>query len=228
MRVNLSVALIAFILPTQPAGSIGGLTLYKHGDAFGMRSRAYPKRVRSAAHTKVMAIIGDLSMDWEIALTGADRAGWGTYGYNSPLTDAYGNPRYIRGYAQYMRSNRPRIQHGLSRIDPPPGVYGYPPYTLPVLQLPAGNATVNVTIDPSDDWANEDGAAMLLWISTAISPTRNRPPEVYQPLGVIPGSSTIPPISPIPFTLPQLVATVPQTLFIRSSVTRADGRLSGG
>lgn len=218
--------LATFVLPTQPAGSIGGLTMYKHGDTFAVRARAYPKRVRSNAHTAVMSIIGALSMNWEIQLTGTDRLGWGTYAFNSPLTDAYGNPRYIRGYAQYMRSNRPRLQHGLPRIDLPPTVFDYPAYTLPTYDIPAGNATVNVNYDTSDAWANEDGGAMFLWASTAISPTRNRPPEVYTPIGLIAGSSLIPPVPPVPFALPAWLATVKQTIFIRSSVTRADGRLS--
>lgn len=219
--------LVKFILPTQPAGSIGGLTLYKNRSAFAGRARARPIKVHSPAHTAVMNIISVLSMDWEIQLTGGDRAGWGSYGFNTPLTDAYGNPRYICGYAQYMRSNRPRLQFALPRIDLPPLLNGIPVYTLPTYIFEPANLQVYVSFNASNAWVNEDGGAMFLWISGLRSPTLNRPAETYQPLGVILGSSTAPPASPVVINLPARYPRNAGARWIRSSITRADGRLSG-
>jgi hypothetical protein len=220
--------LVTFILPTQPAGSTGGLVLYKNRTAFAGRARAYPVRVRSMPHTAVMNIISVLSMDWEVACTGGDRAGWGSYGFNTPLTDAYGNPRYICGYAQYMRSNRPRLQFGLPRIDLPPTVYGYPAYTLPAYVFEPTNRQVYVSFDSTDAWANQDGAAMFLWISQPIARTVRRPAERYQPFGLILGSSSGPPASPALIDLPAGYPTAAGARWIRSSISLADGRLSGG
>lgn len=218
--------LVEFTTPTQPAGSIGGLVLYKNGDNFAGRSRVYPKRVRSNEHTAAMNLISTLSERWEIPLTNSQRAAWGTYAYNTPLTDAYAQPRYIRGYAHYLRSNRPRLQHGLSRIDNGPTTYGLPAYTLPTFSPNFTTLEVTVTVNPADQWATQSDAAMLLWISRPTQRARKRPPETYRPLGAILGDPTTPPTTAT-FPLNGWFRNIPQIFWIRSSVTDAEGRLSG-
>lgn len=216
------------IVPMQPAGSIGGLTLYKCGLGLCMRARTYPVRVRSNAHTYACNLISVLSVYWETPLTDADRAGWGLYAYNSPLTDAYGAPRYIRGYAQYMRSNRPRLQLGLPRVDTPPTTYGYPAYTYPTFGVSSDGTMISIMFTVTDDWVTEDGAGMMLWSSGPTSPSRNKPSETYAPLALIAGSSTSPPTSPVMATPAISIPDGTLSFWIRTSVSRADGRLSGG
>lgn len=218
--------LLSFTTPTQPAGSIGGLVLYKNGTQFCGRSRSRPTIVRSNASNVPKNLISVLSIFWEQPLTDAQRIAWGNYAYNTPLSDAYSNPRFIPGYAHYMRSNRPRLQHGLARVDDGPTTFGIPTYTLPTFACNFLARTVTVSVTNTDQWATETGAALLLWISRPTSPARQRPPETYQPLGRIDGDPTTPPTSQV-FSFPSWIPIKPVFFWIRSSCSLADGRLSG-
>lgn len=219
--------LVKFTLPTHPAGSAGGMTLYKNGSQFAARARAMPVKVRSNAHTAACNLISVLSVFWETPLTNADRIGWGSYAYNTPLLDAYNAPKYIRGYAHYMRSNRPRLQHGMARIDTPPATNGLPTYTQPTGAVSADGTTIAVHFTATDTWATQDGAALLLWSSGPAAPLSRKPLETYAPLGKVLGSSTITPTSPLTFATPKLLNGNGVSIWLRSSVTLADGRLSG-
>lgn len=217
--------IVKYLTTFLAAGSDGGLTAYKNGLQQAVRARAYPVVHNSNAAVAARWRIATLSMDWEDQLTGSDRIAWGAYAYATPLTDAYGLPRYIKGYAHFMRSNRPLLQFGLPPIYAGPAVTGLPEFTEPDCQVSQLSGTVQVSIDNTDDWANEDGATLLMWISRPTTPTRNYPTEIYQPLGMIPGSSTDPPAGGS-FPLPDGYPSTVNAAFIRSSVTRADGRLS--
>ena len=219
--------IVQYVLPTQAAGSTGGLTSYKNGPSQAVRARAYPVRVRSNASNVPKSLIAELSMLWESPLSSAQRIAWGAYAFATPLTDAYGNPKYIKGYAHFMRSNRPRMQQGYDIVWDAPATPGLAVYTLPVMTLSPDNTQVTVAFTNTDDWATTTGGALLLWLSKPISHTRNRPPEVYQPLGSIPGDTTTPPTSPWVFTVPYVPPTSQTRVFVRSSASDADGKLSG-
>lgn len=220
------MAIVEYILPQQPSGHARGFVEYKNGNQQAIRTHARPTIVRSNAANVGRWLIAELSLYWEHPLTDADRIGWGAYGYNTPLTDAYGNPRYIKGYAHYMRSNRARMRQAIARVDAPPTTYGLPTYTLPTLSVSFSMSLIFATIDPADDWANQDGGYMLLWAGTARSSAVTRPTETYLPAGVIAGSSAgITADWQLP--IPSNISLTPVSTWIRSSVTESDGRLSG-
>lgn len=219
--------LVTFVLPTQPAGSTGGLTLYRNGPNLCGRARAMPCIVRSNARKYATNLISQLSVWWESPVTTTQRAGWATWANNNPMRDAYGAPRYIVGYAQYMRSNRPRLQFGVPRVDVPPTIQGYPPYTIPnYIYDPTAPTQVQVLINPADAWVSQAGSYLFLWQSYPQSPTRLTPSERYRPMGYIAGNPTTHPPHSTTMTLPIKVQPG-QAWFIRTSVSLADGRLSG-
>lgn len=220
------MALITYILPTQPSGHSDGFVAYKQGDNLAMRSHARPTIVRSNAANVGRWLIAELSLYWEHPLTDAQRIAWGNYGFNTPLTNAYNAPRYIKGYAHYMRSNRPRLQMGIARIDDGPTTMGLPTYTLPIFSVMFPTATIGITINPADDWANQDNAAMLIWGGIARSIATTKPTETYRPVGKILGSTSgISASYTLPF--PSNFPTRPVNVWLRSSVTDEEGRLSG-
>lgn len=207
---------------TDPASSKGGIVLYHNQTVFVARARSYPKKVTSTVSQKIRRSLNPLSIIWENPVTDAQRIAWGNYAYNSPLLDSYGNPRYIRGYAQFMRANRPRYQFNLPIILDGPTTAGFPPYTLPQLVLSPDNTRLLVVPDAADDWANETGAFMLLWISRPTAKTITWAPEVYSALTAIPGQTGSPPDVQ---TLDLLnLPSEPIRVWVRSAVTRADGR----
>lgn len=220
------MAVIQYISPTQPVAAIDGFVPYKNAQQIAMRSRAYPKRVTSSRAAATRNIISQLSIFWESPVSNSQRIAWGSYAFNTPLTNAWGAPRYIRGYAHYMRSNRPRLQFGLPRIDTGPTTAGLPTYTLYGFGLDNPATTVKVFFDGSESWTASNGAYLLIWIGYATRSTRNLPTEVYQPLGYIAGSSSSPATSPAAFTLPPSLSPVHARIFLRASLSLADGRLS--
>ncbi len=220
------MAVIKYITPTQPASSTNGNTFYKNGGQLCMRSRAYPLPNQSQAHIVPMNAIAILSMLWESPLTNADRIAWGNYAFATPLTDAYGNPRFVKGYAHFMRVNRPLLQHGLPLQLLPPATTGLPTFTAASLATISGTTTVKVTITNTDPWANQTGAHMMLWISRQRSPRRLYPPEVYKPLGTVPGNGTTPPTNDQTFVNPWGFVKDTASQWLRGSVIDINGRLS--
>lgn len=220
------MAIIKYITPTMPTRATDGFVPYRNGSAIAMRSRSYPKRVTSTRHMYTVQLISELSIYWENPLTNSDRAGWGAYAFGTPLVDAWGMPRYVRGYAHYMRSNRPRLQFGLSRIDTPPSTLGLPTFTLYGFGLNANSTIVSVYFESSESWVHTDGAFVLLWVSYLTKRTRNLPTEVYRPFRTIAGSSTSPPSSPSTFPLYPTPGITSGRTFLRASLTLPDGRLS--
>ena len=220
------MALIEYISTTFPAGSTNGYTTYRNGGQIAMRARAYPVRVTSARAQQVRNIISQLSIFWESPLTDAQRIAWGNYAFNTALTDAWGHPRYIRGYAHYMRSNRPRLQFGLSRIDNGPTTAGLPTFTLYGFGLNANATTVSVYFEPTDSWVTTNGAHLLLWASYLTRATTQRPTETFTPFATITGSSTSPPSSPATFPLYPSPGHTSGRTWLRASLSLPDGRLS--
>lgn len=220
--------IVKFILPTQPAGSAGGLTFYKNGQQLAARARAKPCITHTNQRVYAGNLVSRLSVFWETPLTNADRIGWGLYAYNTPLTDAYGNPRYIRGYAQYIRANRPRLQFGCNRVDTPPTTFGLPTYYYPQPAFTiADPLKLVINFSSSDTWATQTGAFMFIWASGPSPVGRITPAESYSPVGFVAGNSTTPPLTPTIFALPRAVASRSQQIWVRTSVSLADGRLSG-
>lgn len=220
------MAIIQYITPTQPSGSIGGITFYKNGGQIAMRSRVRPCIPTSNARTLALNSISALSMFWEMPLTNSDRIGWGLYAFNTPLLTAWNTDRYIRGYAHYLRANRPRYLAGLPRVDTPPSTFGLPTYTLPTFDINQSGQFVKVGFNAADDWATTTGGYLFLWFGMSTSLTRTKPTEIYTPFGVIAGDNAGI-TSPINIYLANPTPGTPFRYWFRSSASNADGRLSG-
>ncbi len=48
---------------------------------------------------------------------------WNTYGANTPVLDNQGTPINLTGQNHYVRSNSPRLQAGLARVDAAPTIF---------------------------------------------------------------------------------------------------------
>lgn len=220
------MALITYLSPTQPTESVDGYVPYRHGSVICMRSKSYPKRVTSMRHMYTVQLISELSIYWENPLTNADRIGWGSYAFNTPLTNAWGAPRYIKGYAHYMRSNRPRLQFGLPRIDAPPATNGLPTWTLYGFGLNANSTICSMYFKSSESWVHTDNAVVMIWASFLTRRTRSTPTEVYMPIATVAGSSTSPPSNPATFPLYPSPGFTSGRTWLRASLSLPDGRLS--
>jgi hypothetical protein len=210
---------------TQVSGSVGGVT-YTHGPG-GLiaRARSTPVNPNTTYQQEVRSWMSALATRWQDTLTAAQRAAWEVFATNMPVINRLGEQIYISGISMYVRCNLPRLQAGLDYVDDGPTTYVQPTFTINDLTFSASADTCVVTFDNTEDWANEDDAAMLVYCSRPLAPTINYFKGPYRYADLIAGDAVTPPTSPAAITLP-FPCEAGQKLFARIRVVRADGRLS--
>lgn len=214
------------LIGTDLSGSLAGITASHNRGGSYFRNRAIPTNPGTAQQIAVRGFMATLTSLWNDTLTPAQRTDWDTYALNVPLNDPLGNPRNVGGLGMYVRSNVPRLQAGLPRVDAAPILFNLGPFTNPTFTTfaAAGN-TFNTSFDVLDDWVNEDDAAMLLYTSRPQNPTINFFKGPYRFTAAILGSVGVPPVPPV--VAPTAFAfAVGQRVFVQIRVTRADGRLA--
>ena len=211
---------------TQASGSIGGITYSHNRGGLYTRARAIPTNPNSVFQQAIRSAMGNLTSRWNNILTAAQRAAWDYYADQVNLTDKLGDQRNSGGVGMYIRSNVPRIQAALAVVDDGPTNYNVGEYTEPIIGvISSGGGTLSLAFTPADEWANEDGAALLVGISRGVNPSRNYFKGPYRFAGMIEGDAITPPSSPDSLTLPFAVA-VDQKVFVKVNISRVDGRYS--
>lgn len=209
------------------SGSIGGVTFSHNRGGPYMRTRAIPTNPNTVFQQAVRGFMSQLTVLWSTVLTAAQRAQWDAYAEAVPLPNPQGEPRNVGGLGMYIRCNVPRLQSAvLTRVDDGPTNHTLAAMTNPLLSG-ASEATSNFQISfaPTDDWANDDDGAMLLYGSRAINVTRNFFKGPYRFAGLVQGNSTTPPTSPATISSPfPLVETL--ALHVRAIALTGDGRVS--
>lgn len=210
---------------TQASGSLGGTTFSRNTGGMYMRARAVPTNPNSPQQQAVRGIFADLTQRWNNSLDGLQRASWLAYAFTVPLIDKLGDSVKVTALNMYIRSNVPRVQSGLARIDDAPTTFNLGGFTNPTFGIDATANEADVAFDVADAWVGETGSSMLLWAGSPQNATINYFKGPYRYAGRIDGDATTPPTSPAAIALPY-AAAVGQRVFLRVSVTRADGRLS--
>jgi len=219
------MALIKSPVIASGSGSIAGMTLSRNRGGMYIRSRAIPTNPNTTYQQAVRNIVADLSNRWRQTLTAAQRIAWNTYADNVPLINPLGDPHNVSGLNMYIRSNVPRIQASYDRIDDGPTNYDLGSFTSPSGVATVSPSQLALTFDNTDDWANEDDAVMLCYLSGGQNPTINYFKGPYRLAGGVEGDSVTPPTSPATITAPFTWASG-QKVFFKVTVTRADGRYS--
>lgn len=210
------------------SGSAGGYTFSHNRGGMYIRNRSIPTNPGSVFQQAVRDAVISLTAKWGELLTIAQRTAWEVYADAVPLPNALGDPRVIPGMAMYVRSNVPRIQNGLPRVDDAPTLFNLGDVTGPSYDGLVPPLAVTIAFDPTDDWANEDDSAMLVYISPPKMQSINYYKGPYRLAGKIDGDVSIPPTSPAAIVSPfTYSAANPQRSFAQIRVSRADGRLSG-
>lgn len=207
------------------SGSVAGATYSHNAAGQYIRARVIPVNPNTTYQQLVRSYLGTLSNHWLNTLTAAQREAWETYALNVALTDALGSQFNASGINHYCRSNVPRLQAGLARVDDAPTLFTLGEFSPVTFTKVASDDSIAVAFDNTDDWANEDGSAMLVFESRSYNPTINYFKGPYRYNGKIEGDSVTPPSSPFA-NAGLFPCEEGQRVFFRVSVTRADGRLS--
>lgn len=212
-------------LISRGSGSVGGLTFSRNRSGNYIRARTNPVNPNTPQQQAVRSAVADLSNLWINTLTQADRDKWEDYAANVPVTNPLGASIFLTGINQYVRSNVPRIQAGLARLDVAPSIFDIGSFTAVGTVAAASGNQVAVSFTDTDDWATATGGAMLVWIARPVSETINFFKGPYRFAGSILGDDTTPPTSPAVITS-DFAFEAGQKIFTRIRVTQADGRLS--
>lgn len=210
---------------TQMSGSLGGITASRNSAGSYLRSRTVPVNPATPFQETVRQATAQLTDNWENLLTAAQRVGWRTYAANVPIPGKLGSPVSVQGLSMYVRSNVPRIQSALARVDDAPTNFTLGSFVEPTFIATASADTVDVTFDNTDAWANETGSAMLLYFSRPQNGSIIFFKGPYRLAGTIAGDDTTAPTSPATIAAP-FPFTAANNVFAAVRVSRVDGRLS--
>lgn len=213
-------------LLTDASGSIGGITASRNRGGLYLRARVVPVNPNTPFQQAIRGFVASLTSGWNDTLTIGQRAGWDTYANQVPLPDPLGDPRNVGGLAMYVRSNVPRLQAALPRVDDAPIVFDLGTFTNPTFgTFAAATNDFAVTFDNTDAWANEDDSAMLVLGSRPQNASINFFKGPYRFADLIAGDATTAPTSPATIVNP-FAFEAAQQIFVQIRITRADGRLS--
>jgi len=210
----------------MPSGSKGSTVASHNRFGYYLRNRVVPVNPNTARQVAVRAAFGNLSTRWSTQLTAAQRAAWNLYGDNVPVINSQGTPINLTGSMMYVRCNTPRVQAGLPIVDVGPTTFSLPDFTAPTVDtFSAGSTNFNVNFSEADTWVDEDDAAMLVYIGRPQGVGRSFFKGPFRATGGILGDSIAPPTTPV--TIASTYAlSVGNLVWIRVTVSRADGRLS--
>lgn len=213
-------------LVTQMSGSVGGITGAHNQGGLYFRARSIPVNTNTVQQQAVRATLATLTSRWNDTLTPLQRDQWANYSSNVPIVDRLGEARPIGGIAQYIRSNVPRLQAGLDRIDTGPTTFNLGSFTPVTFTASLGDTdNLEIVFDADDAWANESDAAMLIYASRPVSPSINFFRGPFRFAGSVDGDDASAPTPPATIDSPFPLLDG-QRVYLRVRVTRADGRLS--
>lgn len=214
------------LLGTDLSGSVGGITASHNAGGPYFRNRAIPTNPNTPFQQAVRGFMATLTSRWNNNLSVPQRAGWDLYALNVPIPDTLGEPRNIGGLAQYVRSNVPRLQTTLARVDDAPIVFNLGEFTNPTFDtFDAAAETFDVNFTEADEWVGEANAGMIVYSGRPKNATVNFFKGPYRFAATLLGSVGSPPTTPATITA-AFVFGVGNNVFVNMRISRPDGRLS--
>lgn len=205
---------------SEARGSIGGVCYSRNRGGLYTRARAVPCDPNTSQQAAIRARVADLTSVWAAVLTGPERAAWDYYALQVPLPGPLGAPRNVGGLGMFIRSNVPRLQAGLARLDAAPIIFDLGTFTPPVIASVTAPSTASITFTAADLW-HEVGGMMAILVSRGQNPSRNFFKGPYRFADAIISTD----ISPHALALPFVVA-VGQRVFMQFRAQQPDGRTS--
>jgi len=211
---------------TQMAGSIAGNVFARNRYGNYVRSRTKPTNPNTDLQVAVRAALAFLTARWSGTLTIAQRAAWDLYASNVVMTNRLGESMHLSGYNHYIRSNVEYKNRFGATIDAGPVVFELPAQD-PTFAVTGSEATQQLSIvhDAGMAWADEDGAAMLIYQGAPQNGQRNFFDGPWKYLANIPGINGAPAGSPSDHAVVTAIAE-DQRDWVYARIIRADGRLS--
>lgn len=218
------MALVVLPEGTQISGSIGGTTWSHNRFGAYKRNRSVPVNPNTDRQVAVRNAVRSIAIAWQNTLTAAQRAAWNTYALNVTWVNHLGQTVKLTGLNHYVRSNTPRVQNGIPRVDAAPTIFNLATAEL-ALAVTASEATQALTVDGDGAaaWVGEADAWQFVSMGLPQNSGITFFGGPYKQISAIPGAG------PPPF--PAVIAAAfpfveGQRIWVRTRIARGDGRLS--
>lgn len=220
------MALVVLPEGQQRSGSIGGTVWSRNRYGAYIRNRSVPVNPNTDRQVAVRNIVRALTIAWQNVLTTAQRDAWDVYASNVTWLNKLGQSVNLTGLNHFIRSNTPRLQSGSDRVDDGPVIFNLATAELE-LAVTASEATqqASIAFDNAAAWANETGACQYVYGGLPQNGGIKFFGGPWRLIGLIEGDDITPPVSPAVEDYPFPFAEG-QRLWVRSRVSRLDGRLS--
>ena len=189
------MALFEPILGELSGKIAGNVFAHNRGGSY-VRAWAIPTNPNTPQQQAVRTAMSNLVTAWSQELTQLQRNAWDNYAANVEMTNRLGSPIFLTGQNHFIRSNVPRIQLTLTRLDDAPTIFNlgeFAPISISFVTV----IIVNITFNDTEVWADENDSHLLLYQSQPQSPTVNFFKSPFQFFKNIDGDSISPPTSPI-------------------------------
>jgi len=220
------MALVRFPEGQQRSGSTGGAVFSHNRYGAYIRARSIPVNPQTARQTAMRNYTRNLAIRWYATLTVDQRAAWDLYADDVGWQNKFGESVKLTGLNHYVRGNSVRLQAGLTIVDDGPVVFNLPeaPYVF-TCSISEAAQQVSVAYANTEAWANEDDAAMLIYMGKPRGPARNFFNGPWRYVGLVEGDSVTPPTSPATPAVAWPCAK-DQRVTCYARAVRADARLS--
>lgn len=216
------------LLGTDLSGKVGGIVASHNAGGAYFRAATIPTNPNSPQQQVVRAAVSQLTNQWTSALTATQRAEWDLYAFNVKVTNRIGEQVNISGLSMFVRCNVVRVQGGQAAVLDGPGVFNLSFHSANTLAAwSEATQTGNFTYDTApltDQWANEVGGFIFVFISRPQNASVNYFRGPYRQSGGVTGDP-VPPVSPQAIISP-FPFIAGQKIFGRAVSVTADGRAS--
>ncbi len=207
------------------SGKLNGSVFARNRGGTYVRKWAKPTNPNTPAQQLIRTVMSNLVIAWQTILTQLQRDNWATYAANVPFVNRLGAEIFLTGQNHYIRSNSPRVNVGLVRVDDAPTPFNLGTLNPVSVAASAAIGDIDIIFDDSQAWVNEDGAGMIVQRSFQMPVTRNFYKGPFTNLAVIEGQVILPPSSPESRPAAETLVAG-NKLFLRVRLSQADGRLS--
>jgi len=218
------MALVVLPEGTQISGSAGGTTWSHNRYGAYKRNRSVPVNPNTDRQVAVRNAVRSITIAWQTILTQVQRDAWDTYAANVSWLNKLGQTVHLTGLNHFIRSNTPRVQNAIARVDAAPVIFNLATAELE-LAATASEATQDLTIngDGAGAWVGEADAWQFFFMGLPQNGSIKFFGGPYRQITAVPGAG------PPPFPV-VIAGAFPfaegQRIWVRSRIARGDGRLS--
>lgn len=209
------------------SGAIGGKVYSRNQYGNYIRSRAIPVNPNTDRQQAARSAFQEMASRWSLTLTQAQRTAWNLYGSSVTMQDRLGQDINLSGFAHFIRSNTARSAVSMPVVDAGPVIFTVAEADSSFsCAISEATQIITVTFDDTMVWADEDDAAMSIYMTSPQINSRAYLDIKLRLAGSIDGDLASPPVSPDATITTPYVVVETQRVIVKARITRADGRLS--